>query len=57
LDACWAWTTDTVKSNVLMVAQGLKNSAEFGLSGPYLSTGPLPEYDHCGYEVALQKGE
>ena len=54
LDACWARTTDTVKSNASMVGQGLKNSAEFGLSGPYLATGPLPDYDHCGYEVALQ---
>jgi hypothetical protein len=25
-----------------------------GLSGPYLSPGPLPMNDHCGYEVALQ---
>jgi hypothetical protein len=25
-----------------------------GLMGPYESDGPLPEYDHCGYEVAFE---
>lgn len=54
LDACWARSTDTVKKNAGMLDQGLRSSKEFGLSGPYLATGPLPDYDHCGYEVALQ---
>jgi hypothetical protein len=25
-----------------------------GLHGPYLHDGPMPSYDHCGYEVAIQ---
>jgi hypothetical protein len=36
------------------VAQGLRHSKLLGLTGPYLATGPLPYYDHCGYEVDLQ---
>lgn len=29
-------------------------SESLGLSGPYRAPGPLPPFDHCGYEVALQ---
>jgi hypothetical protein len=25
-----------------------------GLLGPYKAEGPLPEEDHCGYEVAIE---
>ena len=54
LDACWARAEGTVTGNAGQLSTGLKRSAEFGLTGPYLKTGPLPDYDHCGYEVALQ---
>jgi hypothetical protein len=37
-----------------VVARGLRHSNLLGLTGPYLANGPLPYYDHCGYEVALQ---
>jgi hypothetical protein len=54
LDALWSRATSTVEGNAGMVARGLRHSKLLGLTGPYLSTGPLPYYDHCGYEVALQ---
>ena len=33
---------------------GLKMSASVGLPGPYEHAGPLPYFDHCGYETAIQ---
>jgi hypothetical protein len=54
LDALWARTTDTVVGNAGVLANGLRGSAYFELTGPYLEPGPLPDYDHCGYEVAMQ---
>jgi hypothetical protein len=37
-----------------VVARGLRHSKLLVLTGPYLATGHLPYYDHCGYDVALQ---
>jgi hypothetical protein len=54
LDALWSRATSTVEGNAGVVARGLRHSKLLGLTGPYLATGPLPYYDHCGYEVALQ---
>eukprot|EP00978_Attheya_sp_CCMP212_P019158 scaffold53352_cov57-Attheya_sp.AAC.1 len=34
--------------------RALAYSATVGLPGPYMHDGPLPDYDHCGYEVAIQ---
>jgi hypothetical protein len=52
----WARSTDTVVGNAGgVLAMGLRASANFELrSGPYLEPGPLPDYNHCGYEVAMQ---
>ena len=54
LDAFWSRATSTVASNTAIVRQGLRHSAGIGLEGPYFPPGPLPSFDHCGYEVALQ---
>ena len=54
LDAFWSRARATVESNTAKVREGLRISLSLGLSGPYLSPGPLPLDDHCGYEVALQ---
>ncbi len=54
LDAFWSRSSSTVEANALKVEQALKLSAAVGLSGPYLPPGPLPSYDHCGYETAIQ---
>ena len=34
---------------------GIDLSKRVGLDGPYLHQGPLPDHDHCGYEVAIQE--
>ena len=54
LDACWSRAKSTALSNRDKVAFGLKMSALVGLEGPYESDGPLPDFDHCGYEVAVE---
>ena len=30
-----------------------KISKEAGLKGPFVSWEPMPEWDHCGYEIAV----
>jgi hypothetical protein len=37
-----------------MIKQGLKYSRLTGLDEPYWYDGPLPAYNHCGYEVTIQ---
>jgi hypothetical protein len=54
LDAFWSRARATVESNATKIREGLRISRSLGLSGPYLSPGPLPMDDHCGYEVAMQ---
>lgn len=54
LDAFWSRARTTVETNATKVREGIRISASLGLNGPYLSPGPLPLNDHCGYEVALQ---
>jgi hypothetical protein len=54
LDALWSRASSTVEGNAGMVARCLRHSKLLGLTGPYSAIGPLPYYDHCGYEVALQ---
>jgi hypothetical protein len=43
-----------VTSNRDKVRAGLNLSESVGLDGPYASTSSFPEWDHCGYEVAIQ---
>ena len=54
LDAFWSRARSTVEANAAKVREGLKISRKLGLTGPYLDPGPLPNHDHCGYEVAMQ---
>jgi hypothetical protein len=54
LDAFWSRARSTVGGNAGKVREGLRQSEKLGLKGPYLAPGPLPPYDHCGYEVAMQ---
>jgi hypothetical protein len=35
------------------LADKLSLSHLVGLKGPYVHDGPYPDYDHCGYEVAI----
>jgi hypothetical protein len=54
LDAFWSRAKSTALTNRDKVAFGIKLSATMGLLGPYEADGPLPEEDHCGYEVAFE---
>jgi hypothetical protein len=54
LDAFWSRAKTTVRGNRDKVAQAIKISQTVGLLGPYEAHGPLPEFDHCGYEVAIE---
>ena len=54
LDAFWSRAKSTALANRDKVAFGLKLSATMGLLGPYELDGPLPDYDHCGYEIAYE---
>jgi hypothetical protein len=54
LDAFWSRASSTVIANGDRVRSALVLSESVGLQGPYESDGRLPQYDHCGYEVAIQ---
>jgi hypothetical protein len=54
LDVFWSRASSTVSGHKDNLRRGLKFSEMVGLQGPYVHRGPLPGYDHCGYEVAIQ---
>jgi len=53
LDACWSRETSTVTQNAKRVQRQVEMCELVGLSGPFVQVGNLPEYDYCGYEVAI----
>jgi hypothetical protein len=53
LDAFWSRSQDTVHRNRDKLADKLSLSQLNGLEGPCIHDGPYPDYDHCGYEVAI----
>jgi hypothetical protein len=53
LDAFWSRARDTVHGNRDKLADKLALSPLVGLQGPCIHDGPYPNYDHCGYEVAI----
>ena len=50
----WSSATLTVRGNKGRLAESLRMSRLVGLQGGYEHVGPLPYYDHCGYETAIQ---
>lgn len=54
LDAFWSRTKSTVNGNTSGLRTGLELSQLCELEGPYVHHGPLPDHDHCGYELAVQ---
>jgi hypothetical protein len=54
LDAFWSRSSDTISGHRGKLEHSLKLSKLVGLKGPYQHDGPMPSYDHCGYEVAIQ---
>ena len=57
LDAFWSRSSSTVTGNKDRIIAALKISKSLGLQGPYVHEGPMPDYDYCGYELALQMVE
>jgi hypothetical protein len=53
LDAFWVRAKDTLKGNRDKLVDKLSLSKLVGLQGPCLHDGPYPDYDYCGYEVAM----
>jgi hypothetical protein len=53
LDAFWSRAEDTVNGNRDKLADTLTLSNLVGLQGLCVHDGPYPDYDHCGYEVAI----
>ena len=54
LDAFWSRETSTVKSNARRAKRMIELSNLVGLPGPFCYTDRNPEYDHVGYEVAIE---
>ena len=54
LDAFWSSASSTVASRRSRIKASQRFSERLGLSGPYSQIQSLPNYDHCGYEVACQ---
>ena len=54
LDSFWSRAPYTVKGNRDRLAVQVRLSELMGLEGPSLHNGPYPDYDHVGYEVALE---
>jgi hypothetical protein len=54
LDAFWSRATSTVTANRDRARMALELSESVGLTSPYEHTVPLPNFGHCGYEIAIQ---
>jgi hypothetical protein len=54
LDTFWSQAKSTAISNQDKVAFKIKMSAAIGLQGSYEAYGPLPDHNHCGYEMAFE---
>jgi len=53
LDACWSRETQTVTQNARRAKKQIEMCKLVGLDGPFVQIGDLPDYDYCGYEVAI----
>jgi len=53
LDAFWSRETQTVKQNTKRAEKQIELSNLVGLENPFIYTTHLPDFDHCGYEVAV----
>ena len=53
LDALWSKESSTVRRNLDGVRKIIYTSTSAGLVGPFKSFGPMPAFDHCGYEIAV----
>jgi len=53
LDSFWSRETQTVRQNTRRAEKQIEFSSLVGLDSPFKFTDRLPEFDHCGYEVAI----
>ena len=53
LDCFWSRESQTVKQNARRAEKQIEFSELVGLSSPFKYTTRLPDFDHCGYEVAV----
>jgi hypothetical protein len=53
LDSFWSRAAPTVRGNLSTITRIAEVSRTAGMRGPFWSVGPLPDYDHCGYEMAV----
>ena len=53
LDAFWSRATSTINNNLRSVKKILAASRKLEILGPFISFGPLPCEDHCGYQIAM----
>jgi hypothetical protein len=54
LDAFWSSVVAMVNGYQEKLVIGIWLSKWVGLEGPYFHEGPLMDYNHCGYKVAIQ---
>ena len=52
LDSFWSRSTKTVNQNRLLVKRQVTLSRTLGLKSPFIQKTCMPNYDHCGYELA-----
>ena len=54
LDAFWSRERKSVESNADRAERQIRLSNLVGLDGPFIQKEDLPDFDHCGYEVAIE---
>ena len=53
LDAFWSRATTTVSNNLRLARNLVNIPKSIGIESPFLSHGPMPDFDHCGHNIAL----
>jgi len=53
LDAFWSRATSTINNNLRSIKKILLASDELDLPSPFVTHGPMPREDHCGYQIAI----
>ena len=53
LDAFWSRATTTVSNNLRLARNLVNIPKSIGIESPFLSHGLMPDFDHCGYKIAL----
>jgi hypothetical protein len=54
LDSFWSRSSETVKKHLGPVRMGIQMASLVGIPPPIPPPSPLPDFDYCGYGVAIQ---